>query len=273
MRVGRWVLVAAVAVALGAFVDEPNLRLELPELVVAAALSVWAFGTDERPLVHEAHELGVGPRAVIQGAVCGVFLAVFALERSLRGPESPSAAGERTFVHLLGGVVLILPAWIETRARAQAARPHRDLAALLLVFIVGASALPLLQLEWDYVDAVVSRRSLPAGLEALRGMLVRMERDPRWTLSETLIALVFIGPALARLHEARPREVLVAGLASAAVASVARHATNGLMLGWSGVVDLVYLGIALALGAAFADKLTRKLERRLPKSHSHEHLS
>src|SRR5688572_9486039 len=56
----------AVAVALGAFVPDPSLRVALPELVIALALAIWCFGSYERPFLHEAHELGVGPRAVVQ---------------------------------------------------------------------------------------------------------------------------------------------------------------------------------------------------------------
>jgi hypothetical protein len=245
------------------------------ELLVAACVSVWAFGSDERPLVHEAHELGIGPRAVVQAAACAVVALVLSFEREL-AVYYVGYAALQAVIATVALFPLVIPAWVETRERANARRLKRDAWAALLMLVAGFAALELMNLAYSYTSGLSSSHSIPGALDLTREDLVWKLHNLRLQASYLALALVFVGSSLARLHEARPRTVFAAAIASGVVANVGNHLVMGLptdirvneLLDPSS--DYIFFAFALSLGPAFGDKLTRKIERRMPKSHSHD---
>jgi hypothetical protein len=253
-----------VAVALDRLlVERETLRIALPEIVVALAVSVWAFATEERPLLHEAHELGVGPRALVQAVAVVLVMGVVAAHRECcEGHSGVLALGS-----LEAALLLLLPAYAETRLRVEASSLQRDILAALLVILAGAVALELGGIAAKYTE-IQLRSGTKDALDFLRHHLDRA--DVLELLRRDLLpAIGFAPPALARLHEARPRHVLLAGLAGSALAAEAQNPMHEYPGFFEVLVWNLPYGIALSLGPAFGDKLTRKLEKFFPKSHSH----
>ena len=275
MRVARWLLLGLGLIICRVFA--PTYQV-LAELLVAACVSVWAFAPEERPLVHEAHELGVGPRAFLQGVVCTAVYLGISPERAIHGmPGWPDC--KRVAIETIAFSVVVIPAWVETRERANARRLSRDLWGSILMLVAGFVALELYNLAFTYTTGLDYTHSIQGALsltgESLGAKLHRLDlhRDYCW------LALLFVGPSLARFHEARPRTVLVVAVVGAALAVSSSHALpyeddkgRGRFPGelFDEVPAYLPFAYALSLGPAFADKLVRKIERRLPKSHSHD---
>jgi hypothetical protein len=259
--------------------DESSLRLALPEIVVALAVSVWAFATDERPLLHEAHELGVGPRALIQGAVVAVVYAAVQLVREARDLAPPERLLVAAAVNLALAVVFVLPAWLETRARRWPGTPQRDLGTALALYVAGALVTFASVIVAGHAHAMLEHHSLRGALAVDESRVRALLSEPAARALVVSYGVVFIGPALARVHHARPRYALlaafVAALASVMVQRlfVAVWPTDFLGFGTllEGIADRAPLAIALGLGPAFADKLVRKIEKRLPGRHADRH--
>jgi len=104
--------------------------------------------------------------------------------------------------------------------------------------------------------------STAQGLENLRGYM-ELVPDAHF-LGHTLVkALVFVPPALARLHGTRPRGVVLAALGGAVLVAVLEHRAG---TPWAAVLTPLSplpRAIALSLGPAFADRLVRRIERPL----------
>jgi hypothetical protein len=192
-----------------------------------------------------------------------VMGAVFADREHCNGHSPLSALGA-----MEAALFLMLPAYAETRLRAEASSLQRDILAALLVIMAGTVALELGATAWVYSE-VQFRSGTTDALDFLRRRLDRAEILPLLR-RDLLPAIGFAPPALARLHEARPRHVLLAGLAGSALAAEAQNPMNEYPGFFEVFTYNLPFAIALSLGPAFGDQLTRKLEKFFPKSHSHD---
>jgi hypothetical protein len=244
--------------------------LDLVEIAVAFAITFLAFGKDERPAPPEEHVLGAAPRAVIQGGVTGLlFVIVMSMNWVLvRGTEDAWNGA----LCLQEGLLFVLPALVETRARQQPTSVKRDLAAAVLVFLAGALTINLGDLGRTYGEMLVLDGSESSGLAAVHGELFNSWHSPGRALAWSLLALVFVAPAIARLRDARPRIALVVSLAGASLAgAVVEIALDAIEFGrvssLHSIEHALYVrfpyALALSLGGAFSDKLLRRLESRL----------
>ena len=147
------------------------------------------------------------------------------------------------------------------------------------MLVAGFLANELYDLTLSYTVGLYNTNSLRGALEGISQTLsFRLHySDPHTLLLSE--AVVFVGPALARFHQARPRIALGAGIVAVVSASVilslrevARRGEVPVPFG-SIVIEsagsLLPYAYALSLGPAFGDKLVRKIERRLPRSHTH----
>jgi hypothetical protein len=247
------------------FLNDPALQVWVPEALVALAVSIWGFASDERPLLHEAHELGVGPRALIQGVTVAVTLALI----DTTWYAVHGYFDRQSLVHVVaqlgGGLLAIAPAFVETRARA---RRRNDAVLAISILVAGTLTVVAGRLSGTYALTLFETGRISTALDDM-SYVVADARSPGSLMRDALAGLVFVGPALARSREARPRIVLLAGLAGVAIA----WAAATFQLGDRGfpIHFHVRWAIALALGAAYADRLVRKIERRLPGRHADAH--
>src|SRR5579883_666295 len=258
----RWIALALGACVLTVFLGGTWFHA-VPLVSAALAYSVREFGRDERPLVHEAHELGVVWRALVQGVVCGGLYALLELTAWLRADASITKTPLLSIaLELELGAFFFLPAYAETRTRVRSPGLGRDARGAVLVF---AAALLIEALTWIARDLTYSAASFP-GIDVAKTLHDFAEHFSKPAELQALAAsaIVFVPPALARLHEARPREVLIAALAGAALASAAKGNTATARGFVDGLMMQVPIAIALALGAAFGDRFVRKIERSLP---------
>jgi len=276
MRVVRWFLL--VALLLGFEVYGAAWSRAATELLFAALVSVWAFGKDERPLVHEAHELGVGPRALLQAALCTAVFFVAFLKRVVGHREDLRDNFEFVAALTIAFAVAVpLPAWIETRERAHARRLSRDAKGAVLMLVAGAVSIVIFDAAQAYTEGLALSRTVQRALSEVGVFLKDELADARRPAARALFGLIFVGPALARCHEARPRTVLaIAFLGTILGAGSAYVATDPVLerIDWGALVRYLFhvapWAYALSLGPALGDKLARRIESRLPKSHSHE---
>lgn len=256
---------------------DARLVAALVESVLALALSVWCFAREERPLLHEAHELGVAPRAAVQGVVAALVLAAIEWGRwiAARCPSAPIPEIGAS----VGAAALLLPAWVETRARAQGGGWRRDVRAALQVLVAAAAALLAGRYMEQHANNILSNGTFGSALEAIETAVRADARHPAFTVAMILlVALPFVSASLARIHEARPRVVVAAAVATAfavsALATPVSEIVGGPLLRVEFELALLFAvphAIAISLGPAFADKLVRKLEKRLPGRHADAH--
>lgn len=242
--------------------------LILPELVVALAASIWCFATDERALLHEAHELGIVARAAIQALV--TQLAILALWFHFCLPIFGLVEVTKACLAALPSVLLLfMPAWVETRTRAVGGGWRGDVRAWLLLFVTAVVANAGMWAMAPYARSMLETPSLERALKAsVENASHLLEVSSLLQLAS--FGMIFLGAGLARIHQARPRVVLLAALLAGLFVLLVRS-----LIEPKPVHDQIHFlipdAIALSLGPAFADKLVRKIEKRLPGGHADTH--
>ncbi len=243
--------------------------LALVEIAVAFAIAFLAFGKDERPAPPEEHVLGAAPRAAIQALHVAL---VFGAACAVLWPATwGNSALRYTALCVEYALPFVLPIYVEARGLGWPPSARRDAVSVGLVFTAGVLALPLAQFVCDYSEVLLRGGSHVAGLGSVLARL-QADRDHPDSLGyEALGGLVFVLPALARLRRARPKAVLLAGLAGAVPTGLVCFAVAYEITGGLGepltllpveIRIAAVRALALSLGGAFSDKLLRRLEAR-----------
>ena len=260
MRTLVWIAVALGACALTVLLGDAWFR-GVPLAVAALVVSIGAFGPDERPLPPGTHELGVAPRAVVQGVACAlVYALVWGVVWCATWQWTLNEALVDVGAELESGLFIVLPAFVETKERTRSRSLRRDALAACFIYAAAFVALVLGGAAMNYSFGAV-HTSTSRGLEALRSYM-EFVPDAHFIGPTLVKAMVFVPPALARLRGTRPRGVVLAALGGAVLVAVLEHRAS---TPWAAVLTPLSplpRAIALSLGPALADRLVRRIEPR-----------